>query len=565
MKSLFQGIKGKLFLAAFVPMFGFAAVCYFTYTGVSYVSGMLNNAYTNELPNVEALGEVEGGRARIGQYLWGAVANLEHQKRRDIYVTKLEEALNEYKAAIKDYEDSANMAGEAEIYAPMKANHEKYVGYVTGFIADLKVPTPESYEKVRAAAAEGPYQASSVQVKQTTIKLNDLYKKQIEINNAKQKADTQQIFQWLFGISAGCAFLVFAVLYFIGTRVSTSVGSAVHKITESGSQVNLAIAQLSQAGQSLSQSSTESAASLEETVAALEEMSSMVQMNSDNAKQAASLSQNSRSSAEDGEREIKRLVDSMHGISSSSRKIEEIINVIDDIAFQTNLLALNAAVEAARAGEQGKGFAVVAEAVRTLAQRSAVAAKDITGLIKQSVQQIEEGTDMADKSGAVLNNIVTSIKKVSDLNNEIAAASSEQTTGIQQISKAMNQLDQSSQSNAASSEEIASTSEEIASQAGQMNKLIVELSDNVLGKTKSEESVVHEEQKAHAPVAKKSATKAPVKSSSSSNVVKFKTQPKSAPAATAPKVLKKTGTSSDIIPFDDDEGDDRKVGTTDGF
>jgi len=239
---------------------------------------------------------------------------------------------------------------------------------------------------------------------------------------------------------------------------------------------------LSVAGQSLSQSSSASAASLEETVASLEEMTSMVKMNSDNAKQAAALSAASSEAAVQGEKEMSELIASMSEISDSSKKIEEIINVIDDIAFQTNLLALNAAVEAARAGEQGKGFAVVAEAVRSLAQRSAEAAKDITSLIQESVAKIERGTHKADKSGEVLKNIVVSVKKVADLNTEIATASEEQSTGIGQISKAMNQLDQSVQSNAASSEEIAGTAEEIKRQSDVMRDVVLEINTEVNGK-----------------------------------------------------------------------------------
>jgi methyl-accepting chemotaxis protein len=212
---------------------------------------------------------------------------------------------------------------------------------------------------------------------------------------------------------AGTLVLLAAVI-FIARYISKSVGQLSARLYKSGEQVASAIEQLSLAGQNLSESASASAASLEETVAALEEMSSMVRMNSDNAKQAASLSSASSDAAHKGETEMSALLDSMKEISTSSKKIEEIINVIDDISFQTNLLALNAAVEAARAGEQGKGFAVVAEAVRALAQRSALAAKDINALIKESVAQIEHGTQQADRSGEVLKNIVISVKKVSD-------------------------------------------------------------------------------------------------------------------------------------------------------
>jgi Methyl-accepting chemotaxis protein len=219
-------------------------------------------------------------------------------------------------------------------------------------------------------------------------------------------------------------------------------------------QIRKLVADLSGSSSALSAASTESAASLEETVASLEELSSMIKLNADNAKLASDLSQVSKSSAQEGSAEISALMTSMQNIVKSSKKIEEIIIVIDDIAFQTNLLALNAAVEAARAGEQGKGFAVVADAVRALAQRSATSAKEISSLIKDSVSQIEEGHRMAGSSHEVLTKILDSVTKVAGLNNEIATASTEQSTGVSQITQAMNQLDQATQTNAASSETI---------------------------------------------------------------------------------------------------------------
>ncbi|WP_374027938.1 methyl-accepting chemotaxis protein [Bdellovibrio bacteriovorus] len=545
--SWFKGIKGKLFVCALIPMAGFAALGWVAYKDINIMGSMLNDAYVNIIPNMKAMGEVEGSRARIGQYLWGALANKDVPKHRESYVSKAKTAIKEYKDAIAAYEAASFQQGEAEMYEPARKLNADYAQEVERLISALEKPDAD-FDKLREQMTEGTYLKHSTVIKKVAGEVVAMYEKLAGTNNILQKAETQKGLIMLAVIGGVSAFLVFGLLMFIGMALSRTVSNTVSRLSGAGHQVNEAITQLTLAGQGLSQSSTSAAASLEETVASLEEMTSMVKMNSDNAKQAASLSQSSRAAAEDGEREIKNLVESMHDISQSSKKIEEIINVIDDIAFQTNLLALNAAVEAARAGEQGKGFAVVAEAVRSLAQRSASAAKDITSLIKDSVEKIENGTHIADKSGDVLNNIVNSIKKVADLNNEISAASAEQTTGIQQINKAMNQLDQSSQSNAASSEEIAATSEEISSQSEQMQIMVRELSNFVTGSTEVEA-------KAEAPARMPSAKPAKKPEVKSAKVMKFTPPPKK--AAPAPAAA--------VIPFDTDEDPRAKVGTTDGF
>lgn len=230
-------------------------------------------------------------------------------------------------------------------------------------------------------------------------------------------------------------------------------------------KISLKLANTSQAmsssGQELSETANTTAASLEETSASLEQLSSSVKMNADHAGVAARLSQDSKERASAGDQEVRQLIVSMEKISAASRKIEEITNVIDDIAFQTNLLALNAAVEAARAGDQGKGFAVVAEAVRSLAQRSAVAATDISKLIKENVEIIDEGVLAADRSGEVLKSIVESVHKVTDLVKEISVASTEQSQGVAQISQAVSQMDTSAQKNAESSQVIVASVAEI--------------------------------------------------------------------------------------------------------
>jgi methyl-accepting chemotaxis protein len=235
------------------------------------------------------------------------------------------------------------------------------------------------------------------------------------------------------------------------------------------SQIGSAAGEISQGNNDLSQRTEEQAASLEETASSMEELTSTVRQNADNSKQANVLAASARAEAEAGGEVIESTISAMTAINVASTKIEDIISVIDEIAFQTNLLALNAAVEAARAGEQGRGFAVVAAEVRSLAQRSAAAAKEIKVLIKDSVEKVDEGTRLVDESGSTLAGIVNSVTRVSDIIAEIAVASSEQTAGIDQVGKAITQLDEVTQQNAALVEEAAAASESMDEQARSLN------------------------------------------------------------------------------------------------
>ncbi len=222
----------------------------------------------------------------------------------------------------------------------------------------------------------------------------------------------------------------------------------------------------------LSQRTQEQASALEETASSMEEMTSTVRQNADNAHQANQLAAGARSQAEQGGQVVSMAVSAMNEINASSRRIADIIGVIDEIAFQTNLLALNAAVEAARAGEQGRGFAVVAAEVRNLAQRSAGAAKEIKDLIQDSVEKVRTGSGLVDESGKTLTEIVDSVKKVTDIVAEIAAASQEQSVGIEQVNKAVTQMDEVTQQNAALVEEAAAASRSMEDQGQKLVELM---------------------------------------------------------------------------------------------
>ena len=255
--------------------------------------------------------------------------------------------------------------------------------------------------------------------------------------------------------------------------------STIERLTEvvgnikvSAGSVKTGAGEISQGNSDLSQRTEEQTSSLEETASSMEEMTSTVRQNADNASQANELAQSARQQAEKGGEVVKQAVTAMAEINSSSKKIADIIGVIDEIAFQTNLLALNASVEAARAGEQGRGFAVVASEVRNLAGRSATAAKEIKDLIQDSEGKVEEGSRLVNASGDMLEEIVGGVKKVTDIVGEIAAASQEQSSGIEEVSKAINQMDQLTQQNAALVEEAAAASESLGTQADDLYVLM---------------------------------------------------------------------------------------------
>ena len=250
------------------------------------------------------------------------------------------------------------------------------------------------------------------------------------------------------------------------------MNQSVRQVASAADAVSVGSQELTDAAEQLSASAQEQASSLEETAASMEEMTSTVKQSADNAMQADKLASESSDAANEGVVMASSIKRSMDMIDASSKKIANITSVIDEIAFQTNLLALNAAVEAARAGEHGRGFAVVASEVRNLAQRSATAAKEIKALIQDSLEKVGDGTHLVGISGAKLEIISTKVKRVAALVSEISAASQEQASGIDQVNRAIMQMDTVTQTNAAQVEELSSTSQSLASQAENMKTLV---------------------------------------------------------------------------------------------
>ena len=309
-----------------------------------------------------------------------------------------------------------------------------------------------------------------------------------------------------------------------------SLAQAVATVRQGSENVAISSAQIAQGNQDLSSRTEHQASALQQTAATMDQLGSTVRNNADNAKQANQLAAGASSVAVEGGEVVGQVVSTMKDINDSSKKIADIITVIDGIAFQTNILALNAAVEAARAGEQGRGFAVVAGEVRSLAQRSAEAAKEIKTLIGASVERVERGTALVDRAGQTMQQIVQSIRRVSDIVGEISSASVEQSSGVQQVGQAVTEMDQATQQNAALVEQSAAAAESLKQQAQQLVQAVAVFKLSA-GESRAETAAVTPVAKP-VPAKKPMAVKKPL--AVAAKPAPVKAAPAPVPATTAP-------------------------------
>ena len=322
-------------------------------------------------------------------------------------------------------------------------------------------------------------------------------------------------------------------------RMQQSLVNTVSTVRQNAEGVAYASAQIASGNNDLSARTEQQASALEETAASMEELGATVRQNADNARAANQLAVSASTVAVQGGDVVAEVVETMKGINASSNKIADIISVIDGIAFQTNILALNAAVEAARAGEQGRGFAVVAGEVRNLAGRSAEAAKEIKALITASVERVEQGTALVDKAGATMTEVVSAIRRVTDIMGEISAASSEQSAGVGQVGEAVTQMDQATQQNAALVEEMAAAASALNAQAGELVNAVAVFKLDA-NSTSSHSPARTSAAPARAPMAAPS-YKAPARSTSLGSSAKSSSKPASLAAP-------KTGSAAPAAP-----------------
>ncbi len=372
-----------------------------------------------------------------------------------------------------DKAEARRLFGEAETQAGTAIDKMEHIHSVGGD-GDQKLA---NYQEFLLTTLSDSYRAQE-ETLEKIVALN------VKIaDEAKDQADSDATFLNTFMVAVAIiGFLIAVTVGVILSRgISRPVLRIVEELTEASSATASASDDISRSSQALAEGATEQASSLEETSAALEEMAAQTQGNADNAREAASLADATRKSAEGGAETVSGMIGAMKDINHSSEEISKIIKVIEEIAFQTNLLALNAAVEAARAGEHGKGFAVVAEEVRNLAQRAGTAAKETGDLIANAVDKARVGSQMADKAGSALSEIVTGVQKVTGLVSEISASSAEQAQGVEQVNTAVAQMDKVTQQNASTAEEAAAAAEELNAQASRLNDSVEDLATLVQG------------------------------------------------------------------------------------
>ncbi len=477
----FRGLRLKFITPLIVQFIAATCVALLCFQQIRTLSEKIDTLVSDEMPRFQLIGEMDKKIHEIIRYTWfiyAAGLNLDERKLYTSYatqaVTDFETALDKYQKMMSTNEQMKDIfSGVPENWKTFKAAHAETM-------SKLERNDPRSdemakyYISTKLKDASEPLSADFAKL----FFLVDNETKEAAENSAK----ASKIAITIILLSSLVTVLLSATITFIlASRSIKTIVQLVERLIESSNTVNEASNDLNSTSNNLSNAATNAAASLEETVASLSLVMNLVKQNDEQLQTAKNLSEGAQKTALTGQEDFMHLSAAMQEIAESSRKISEITTVIDDIAFQTNLLALNAAVEAARAGEQGKGFAVVAEAVRSLAQRSANSTKDISNLIQETVTRVERGNQIAQKSTDSYQNIVTAISKVEQINNEIAKSSHEQAEGLNQISKALSNLDETTQGNAQLAEIVSTSSEKMRLESSEMTEKINGFYKNIDG------------------------------------------------------------------------------------
>jgi Methyl-accepting chemotaxis protein len=452
---------------------------------LSATSGAIGFYFLNEVTheygiiaedNVPSLNELAALRAtirelRIEVRSIGLAGNTQADVNQ--YIEKSKEQVALFEKHLEAYEKIDSKTVDRKSYREILAGWKEFKTFgveVLTLSQDYKMNEEKIVHLIRDICSDKAHKVYAPLLEETKYQMDfsDMSAHAAQSAEARAKA-------WVSIFAVVSILLAGAVSFFSSTVISRTVKQICDALAHNSLEVSRASSSLADASTTMNDGSNKAASMLESSTASISQIESIVKLSNDRAHEAKKASEASKNSAEAGSGAVKQLMTSMSQINNSSKKMQDIITIIEDISFQTNLLALNAAVEAARAGEAGRGFAVVAEAVRSLAQRSSISAKEISELIVESASHIKEGVKKAEQSQDVLHQILKSVEQVSAINEDIATSSQEQQVGIHQVSSALVNLDSTSQSNTEASQQVSSIARELGEKTEAVDSLISSL------------------------------------------------------------------------------------------
>ncbi len=473
--------KAKLMLGfALISLF-LVAVGGINYWALNQVTGKYDHVATVNLGNILNVAQmrVAGFDTRVTLNKL-VLPNIDQQELTKLY-NGFEEDEKNFESAKKAYEAIEFAEGERPVFDAMDTAWKQYAGVAKRAIALSKTGTPAAKAEILDILAKDARVAGNAFFKTSADLMkfhqDDARRWAADAERTGDRADWLSLVLILIGVVSSLAFG-----FVLATSLTSSIGRIISDLDAASNQTLSASGQVSASSQSLAQGATEQAASVQETSASLEEIAGMTRQNAEHAGKVEELAGQTQDTTRRGSEAMVRMESAIRAIKEGSDKTAKIIKTIDEIAFQTNLLALNAAVEAARAGDAGRGFAVVAEEVRSLAIRSAEAAKDTSSLIDDAQQRATQGVSVAGEVGALLKEIAATATRMNGLVGEVSSASKEQHRGVEQITQAMSQMDQVTQSNAASAEETSAAAEELSAQAQSLAGIVRDLNSIMHGR-----------------------------------------------------------------------------------